>query len=789
MKISFFNKKHSAKKEKSGSSAREFIAKLSRGLMLPIAMLPIAGLFLGIGNAIASNCSSGSFGNVLGMVIKAPGQVIFDNLAVLFAVAIAITFTGDIGVAGLSSFVGWIVFCALQSAFIITKTHTDADGKVIVDWYRFLFYTFEGDKGITMFNAIFTSNVGIKSLCTSVFGGLTVGFVVAFLYNKFKNIQLPQIIGFFSGIRFIPIITFIVMIPLSILFSLVWPGIGIGLYYLGYGLGYIGDKTYGFNSFIFGYIERSLVPFGLHHAFYTPLWYTAVGGQINFSDAPVQIVYDGHTYANWIEFAKSISPTSFKDGSTFGGDQSCWFILSQIAGKTVTIDGVQTHLTFENLPKLVDDSSTVNVGQYMQGKYPFMMFALPAAAAAMVTVIPKGNNRKVASSIIFSAALTSFLTGITEPLEFTFLFLAPWLYWGFHAFFCAMSFWFMNLLGAHMGMTFSGGLIDFCIYGVLPDSLGAGANCYWAVIIGLVLIPIYYFSFYYFIKKFDIKTPGRDGAGVNLFSKKDYLAAKEGKTSEINKLSNAVINAYGGKENIKNVDACITKLRIQVIDPNKVDKKQLMDLGARGVVNPSKQSVYAVFGTQADRIKNEMKDIISGKSPTIDNQKFEKVVKSNNTKQIKTIKQLMKVFAPVDGKVVPLTKVNDETFSQNIMGRGFAIIPSNGNFVSPINGTITLVNNHAFSIRSKEGYDILVHIGIDTVKLSDKNVFKYSVKIGDEVNVGDKIVTANLNMIKSNKLDPITPVIILNETIGSAKIKTLKNNINVKAKTEVIEIK
>ena len=267
------------------------------------------------------------------------------------------------------------------------------------------------------------------------------------------------------------------------------------------------------------------------------------------------------------------------------------------------------------------------------------------------------------------------------------------------------------------------------------------------------------------------------------------MAAKEGKTSEINKLSNAVINAYGGKENIKNVDACITKLRIQVIDPNKVDKKQLMDLGARGVVNPSKQSVYAVFGTQADRIKNEMKDIISGKSPTIDNQKFEKVVKSNNTKQIKTIKQLMKVFAPVDGKVVPLTKVNDETFSQNIMGRGFAIIPSNGNFVSPINGTITLVNNHAFSIRSKEGYDILVHIGIDTVKLSDKNVFKYSVKIGDEVNVGDKIVTANLNMIKSNKLDPITPVIILNETIGSAKIKTLKNNINVKAKTEVIEIK
>ncbi len=788
MKISFFKKKHSVKKEKSGT-AREFIAKLSRGLMLPIAMLPIAGLFLGIGNAIASNCPSGSFGNIFGMVIKAPGQVIFDNLAVLFAVAIAITFTGDVGVAGLSSFVGWIVFCALQSAFIITKTHINDDGVLVTDWYRFLFYTFEGDKGITMFNSIFTSNVGIKSLCTSVFGGLTVGFTVAMLYNRFKNIQLPQIIGFFSGVRFIPIVTFLTMLPLSFLFSLAWPGIGMGLYYLGYGLGIVGDKTYGFNSFIFGYIERALVPFGLHHAFYTPLWYTSVGGQINFSDSPVQIICNGQTYASWYDFAKSLSPTSFIDGTAIGGDQSCWFILSQLAGKTVTIDGNQIHLTFENLPKLIDTSSTVNVGQYMQGKYPFMMFALPAAAAAMVTVIPKGNNRKVASSIILSAALTSFLTGITEPLEFTFLFLAPWLYWGFHAFFCAMSFWFMNLLGAHVGMTFSGGLIDFCIYGVLPDSLGAGANCCWAVVIGLVLIPIYYFSFYYLIKKFDIKTPGRDGAGLNLFSKKDYLAAKDGKASEINQLSNAVINAYGGKANINNVDACITKLRVQVVDPKKVNKQQLTNLGARGVVNPSKQSVYAVFGTQADRIKNEMKDILSGKSSAINNQKIVNVAKTNNIKQAKVIKQLMKVSAPVDGKVVSLTRVKDKTFSENIMGKGFAIIPSNGNFVAPIDGTITLVNNHAFSIRSKQGYDILVHIGIDTVKLSNKKVFKYNVKVGQKVKAGDKIVTANLNTIKSNKLDTITPVIVLNETLGSAKIKNLKNNTNVKAKTQVIEVK
>ncbi len=792
-KIQFFSK-HREKKQKEGSSGgfKEFVAKLSRGLMLPIAMLPIAGLFLGIGSAIVTNASDGAL-KIFGEVIKAPGNVIFGNLAVLFAIAIAITFTGDIGVAGLSSFVGWIVFCALQNACIFIA-EKDTAGAALS--YNFLFYHL--DK--TMFGAIFTDNVGIKSLCTSVFGGLTVGFVTAFLYNKFKNIQLPTILGFFSGVRFIPIVTFLSMIPLSMLFGLIWPGIGMGLYYMGVGLGQMGRHAAGFNSFIFGYIERALVPFGLHHAFYTPLWYTSVGGQINL-DSLTNITYGnatydsiicgGVTYDSWSKFI--FEGLKIKNDNPYQGDQTCWFFLFQIAGKSVDfVNASGVHktitLTFDGLSRALSDGS-VNVGQYMQGKYSFMMFALPAAAAAMIMVVPKeGNNRKMALSVIGSAALTSFLTGITEPLEFTFLFLAPWLYWGFHAFFCAVSFWMMNLVGAHMGMTFSGGFIDFMIYGALPDGMGAGANCYWAIIFGLILAPIYFFGFYFLIKKFDIKTPGREGNEIKLLSKKDYLASKEGNkgNSQMNTLSNAVIKAYGGKQNIVNVDACITKLRVQVKDSSKVNKQELMNLGAKGVVNPSKQSVYAVFGTQADIIKNEMKAIIAGNAPTVDVTAHAPVQAQTNTKAKKI--NTFSMFAPVDGQVVSTKKVKDETFSEDIMGKGFAIIPANGTFVSPVNGTITLVNNHAIGIKADNGLEILIHIGIDTVKLSGKNVFKHYVNAGKHVKIGDKLVDADLALIKKNKLDTITPVIVLNESIGNNKINLVKTG-KVKKGQMIVSLK
>ena len=604
---------------KSSGVFRETIAKLSRGLMLPIAMLPIAGLFLGVGSAIVNNAGTNEALALFGRVLQIPGNAIFSNLPILFCVAIAITFTSDAGTAGLSAVVGWIIFCALQSVFV----HTNDDGS-----YTFLFYHLSSVE----FIATFTTNIGIVSLQTSVFGGIVVGSIVAFLYNKFKNIQMPSSLGFFSGVRFIPIITFAAVIILSLIFCIAWPIIGIGIFKFG---GYLSAAPFGINSLVFGYVERALVPFGLHHAFYMPLWQTSAGGQINL--ATDMIINGQHVinpvsgvYASWFDFGVSAGILSPDSAKTIVGDQNCWMLAYQFAGKVVTLsDGTQYVLNMKDFVNVTLPGgvvfSSANPGQYMQGKYPFMIFGLPAAALAMVMAAPKGQNRKLAFSTVIGAALTSFVTGITEPIEFTFLFLAPALFYGFHAVAAAISFWLMNLLKANMGMTFSGGFIDFAIYGILPDALGGKADCWKAVAIGAGYFPLYFFGFWLIIVKKNIQTPGR-GTNTSLFTKKDYLAKKDkSKTApahinqniDVSKLNNdaklalEIIFAYGGKENIKNVDACITKLRIQVIDQSKVKTDELIKLGAKGVTKPSRESVYAVFGTKSDIIKNHMKDLLN----------------------------------------------------------------------------------------------------------------------------------------------------------------------------------
>ena len=616
-----FSKLDKPKKSRSNIDIKEFIAKLSRGLMLPVAMLPIAGLFLGIGSAIVNNAHGNTGLEIFGKILQIPGGAVFSNLPILFCVAIAITFTGDAGTAGLSAVVGWIIFCALQSVFII---EIDPDTK-----YHFLFYTLSG----TEYDAIFTTNVGIESLQTSVFGGIAVGSVVAILYNKFKNIKMPTSLGFFSGVRFIPIITFGVMIIMSLFFCLIWPLIGKGLYWFG---GILSKTPFGFNSLIFGFGERSLVPFGLHHAFYAPLWYTSVGGSIQLDNvmlingSKVQNPNITGEFLTWFQYGQLKGIFSEQSPLTVIGDQNCWACANQFVGSQVILENGSSHII--NMKDFVNIKgfSTANPGQYMQGKYPFMIFGLPAAAAAMVVAAPKGENRKLALSAIIGAALTTFLTGITEPIEFTFLFLSPALFWGFHAILCAISFWLMNLWHANMGMTFSGGLIDFSIYGILPDALGAKADCWKAVIIGVAYIPIYFFGFWFIIVKKDIKTPGR-GGNTTLFTKKDYQAKVAANKNQVNvgdtnKLSVDVsnlnkdqilalniINAYGGKDNIVNVDACITKLRIQVKDASIVNDKEIIALGAHGITHPSKTSVYAVFGTKADIIKNNIKELLNKK--------------------------------------------------------------------------------------------------------------------------------------------------------------------------------
>ncbi len=812
-----FKRKQHQKSENSGS-IKEFIAKLSRGLMLPIAMLPIAGLFLGIGSAITATAGTGDHINTLqkifGDVISAGGNVIFQCLPVLFCIAIAITFTGDAGVAGLSSFVGWIVFCALQSAMIIT--HKDpASGDVIS--YSFLFWR---NFSQTQYDAVFCSNVGIQSLSTGVFGGIVVGWCTAFLYNKFKNIQLPTILGFFSGVRFIPIITFLVMIVLSFLFSLVWPWIGLGFYEMGSALS---STPMGLNSLVFGFFNRALVPFGLHHVIDTALWFSNVGGTFNTANAAIiSINGDAYWVLNDSAHTTWTALLGLTEDQIIDGDISIYIFLQELTGTAHNIQSVATgeiinnytlniDCIFQGTRWIVSDMSvdaasweaidngwiTCNPGQYTSGAYIFTLFALPSAAVAMLMAAPKGENRKVAASIVVSAAFVCFLTGITEPIEFTFLFLAPWLYWGFHALMAAvaymiptcMSLYMPTGMGCHASFSFSSGFLDYTIYGLIQDAKNSGANCWWILIYSAVYAVIYYFVFYYAIILFDIKTPGRGGQD-KLFTKSDYIAAQNGQpSSEINQLSNAVIKAYGGKENIKNVDACITKLRVQVVDPKKVNKQELMNLGAKGVMYPSKQSVYAVFGTTADRIKNEMKDIFTGKAPVVTQlptpaAKTTKVV----TAKARKARKPLNICAPANGEVVSTKSVKDQTFSQDIMGKGFAIIPTDGKFVAPIAGKVVLVNNHAYAIKSKNGVEILVHIGIDTVKLTNKNVFKHLVKVGDEVKLGQLVVEANLDLIKKHKLDTITPVIVLQESLGNKKIKISKFG-KVTAKAKILSVK
>ena len=831
-----FGKIKRRKSEKSGAG-REFIAKLSRGLMLPIAILPIAGIFLGVGSAIVNNANGDAGLTLFGNFLKVPGDVIFGALPVLFAIAIAIAFTRDAGPAGLSALVGFLVFSGLQSAVISSgATFKDANGAIL--GYNILFYG-PGSLGIKDYGlpaSLFGNVLGITQLVTSVFGGFIVGFTVSFLYNKFKNIELPKVLGFFNGVRFIPIVTFVLMIPIAFLVLILWPLIGTAFNYLGQVLG---GNLYGFNSFVFGYIERSLVPFGLHHAFYSPLWYTQVGGSLDLTQMAVTSgglkLGLNSSQNTWLQIAESFG---YNGDNSVTGDQNLWFFAnSYLVGRTVNIvngmsNNIMTNIlgqhtiTFSDLSAVsgipgigqASGASGVNIGQYLQGKYVFMMFGLPAAAAAMVVACPK-ENRKLALSIVASAGFTAFLTGITEPLEFTFLFLAPWLFWGFHAFMCALAFGLMNWIGLifpsvapHIGMTFSGGIIDWVIYGGIQ--IQYGSNAWWSLAFGVIYVPIYFFFFLWAIKKFNIATPGR-GENTKLFTKADWKAKNgEGQSqvqasgnlnmTENRALAIQVVKAYGGFDNIKNVDACITKLRIQVANQDIVDGDRLTsELGASGVIKPSKQSVYAVYGAKADRIKNEINEMIYEieQNPSLKDE-FLKFGERDTSQQATAPKaqeeksdEKIVIKSPVNGKVVPLEEVPDDTFAQQMMGTGVAIIPSGSTFVSPINGTMSLVfdTGHAYTFESKKGTQILIHIGIDSINLKDKdgkdvNPFTPKVKTGDVIKVDEAIASVKINQLKDYAKSIVTPVIVLDESLKGREVKILKKSGNVTKGEPLFEV-
>lgn len=827
MQLNNFKEKLSSywKSHKSSGNAREFIGKLSRGLMLPISLLPIAGLFLGIGAAIVNASAGNEAMELFGKFLQLPGDAIFGALPVLFAIAIAITFTRDAGTAGLSAIVAFLAFGGIQQALIVPVMNQNTNQLI---GYNLLFYapgmwglTSSADYGLD--TSLFGSVLGWTQLSTSAFGGFIVGFTVAYLYNKFKDIQLPAVIGFFSGVRFIPIVTFIAFLPITILVLMIWPLVGTLFGLIG---GALGSGMFGFQSFIFGFIERSLVPFGLHHAFYTPLWLTSIGGTLNLNDLAivngefVSITAETFERATWLDIVQA-SNSSWTN-STVSGDQGVWaFVNSNLAGKSVynsagekmiiefsdvTTSTYQSYLS-QLLPGSEALSQGVNIGQYTQGKYPFMMFGLPAAGAAMVMAAPK-ENRKMSASVVVSASLTCFLTGITEPLEFTFLFLAPWLFWGFHAFFCALSFGLMTWWGLlfpeiapHIGITFSGGIIDWAIYGAIQ--IPAGSNAWVSLLIGVIYVPIYFFFFLWAIKKFNIATPGR-GENTKLYSKADFNAKRDEKNSSNSSNSYdpevlGIIQAYGGLENIQTVDACITKLRISVKDDKNVDEKRLTnDLGALGVIKPSKKAVYSIYGTRADWIKNQINNIISDveKNPKLKDEifnnesvkKIEKVDSSKKDSNSKIKNEVVNVYAPFNGEIVPMKKVPDKTFSEEIMGKGVAIKPSSKEVKSVIEkGKLELIfdTGHAYIFKTDDGTSILVHVGIDSINLKDSSnkdisVFNVKSKVGQTLKKDSEISEINLKDLNKYAKSSITPIIALNETLEGRNIEIKAKSGNVK---------
>ncbi|OHS09725.1 PTS glucose transporter subunit IICBA [Staphylococcus sp. HMSC36F05] len=656
------------------------LQRIGKALMLPVAILPAAGLLLAIGTAIQGEAlqhylpfiQNGGVQNVA-KLMTAAGSIIFENLPMIFALGVAIGLAGGDGVAAIAAFVGYI---------IMNKTMGD-----------FLQVT---PKNVTDPASGYASILGIPTLQTGVFGGIIIGALAAWCYNKFYNINLPSYLGFFAGKRFVPIMMATTSFILAFPMALIWPTIQSGLNAFSTGLL---DSNTGVAVFLFGFIKRLLIPFGLHHIFHAPFWFE---------------------FGSWKNAA----------GEIIHGDQRIF--IEQIR------EGA--HLT---------------AGKFMQGEFPVMMFGLPAAALAIYHTA-KPENKKVVAGLMGSAALTSFLTGITEPLEFSFLFVAPLLFF-IHAVFDGLSFLTLYLLDVHLGYTFSGGFIDYVLLGVLPNK-----TQWWLVIpVGLVYAVIYYFVFRFLIVKLKYKTPGREDK------------QSQAVTASATELPYAVLEAMGGKANIKHLDACITRLRVEVNDKSKVDVPGLKDLGASGVLEVG-NNMQAIFGPKSDQIKHEMQQIMNGQvvenPTTMEDDKDETVVVAEDKSATSELSHI--VHAPLTGEVTPLSEVPDQVFSEKMMGDGIAIKPSQGEVRAPFNGKIQMIfpTKHAIGLVSDSGLELLIHIGLDTVKLNGEG-FTLHVEEGQEVKQGDLLINFDLDYIRNHAKSDITPIIVTQGNITNLDFK------------------
>ena len=665
------------------------LQRVGRSFMLPIALLPVAGLLLGIGSSFTNETMLAAYGlnsvihpgtliyTILD-VMSQTGSAVFNNLALLFAMGVAIGMARkEKEVAALSGAVAYIIMNTAIQAMINAAGGVEA---------------MPANSTTTM--------LGITTLQMGVFGGIVVGLGVAALHNKFYKIELPQVLAFFGGTRFVPIVSSIVYLVVGIAMFYIWPVVQSGIAALGalvLASGYAG-------TFIYGLLERALIPFGLHHVFYMPFWQTAVGG------------------------------TAIIDGVTVTGAQNIFF--AELASKSTTV-------------------FSVSATRFMAGKFPFMMFGLPGAALAMYQCA-KPEKKKVAGGLLLSAALTAFLTGITEPLEFTFIFVALPMY-AVHCVLAGLSFMLMHILNVGVGMTFSGGLIDLVLFGVMQGN--AKTHWMWVVVVGAVYFVLYYIIFRFMISKFDYKTPGRDDAEeVKLYTRADVNArsAASGSTAPAgdDPVSALIVEGLGGADNLSDVDCCATRLRCTVKDIALVKQDVLKASGASGVICKG-DGVQVVYGPKVAVIKAKLEDYLENapKTPAATAAPAPAAPAAKDTV----------LSACLNGTVVPLADVKDEAFASGALGDGIAIEPTDGELVAPADGEIssTFETHHAVGMTTADGAELLMHIGIDTVKLGGKH-FTYLVNEGDKVKKGQPLIRFELEAIKAEGYPVTTPLIVCN---------------------------
>ena len=680
------------------------LQRVGRSFMLPIAILPVAGLLLGIGGSFSNETTLKTYGlldamgpgtvfNAIFLVMNDAGNIVFTNLPIIFAIGVAIGMAKkEKEVAALSSVIAFFIMHASISALIEINGGAEK-----------------------MLQGAVTDVCGITSLQMGVFGGIIVGLGTAALHNRFYKIKLPQVISFFGGARFVPIISGLVYTLVGILMFFVWPMVQSGINAVGtlvLNSGYVG-------TWIYGFMERLLIPFGLHHVFYIPFWQTAVGGTM------------------------------------------------EVAGKM--IEGAQ-NIFFAQLADPSVKKFAVEATRFMSGKFPLMIFGLPGAALAMYKTADN-KKKKMVSGLLLSAALTSMITGITEPLEFTFLFVAPLLY-GIHCVLAGLSYALMHFFGVGVGMTFSGGLIDLFLFGVLQGN--EKTNWVWVIIVGIFYFIIYYFLFSFLIKKLNLRTPGRfDDEEVKLYKRSDLEKKSKNEKAKANKkdktVSSTRVKGLGGRENISDVDCCATRLRITVEEPTLVSREILDTTNALGVIQKG-YGVQVIYGPSVSVIKSDLEEYLNNEENFVTEEEIneyfqeplqkEKILESEEEDtDLEKCNDII-ISSPVDGIADQLENVPDEAFASKVMGDGMMVIPETPYIKAPVDGIVSFVfdTKHAIGIKTTEGIDLIIHIGVDTVKLQGQG-FKVLVKEGDKITKLKKLVELDLEYLGENAPSLATPVI------------------------------